>query len=200
MNVKKLSFVPKPTSRARSFLNFPLGKVRLMILLLILVVPIVSANIECGDVFVVNFHYDNGVISYKDKVIKCGYAPDRRIQPEECYTAEMISIDGESLYSFDFCVPLNVNVDSSESGELSGGMVVLNETDFALIFPYYDEAKSITILNPRKYQVLEVPLIEEQFIQKRSFWWVFLLILVVLIGSYIVYKHYKNKQIVTKNL
>ncbi len=173
---------------------------KILLLLLIIAMPIAAANIECGDVFVVNFHYDNGVITYKDKVIKCGYAPDRKIQPDGCYTAELISLDDESLYSFNFCVPLNVNVDSSDSGELSGGMIVLNETDFALIFPYYDQTKSIIIYNSRRYKVAEIPLTEEQFIQQRSWLWIWLLILLFLIAGYMAYRHHRRREEVQKVL
>jgi len=170
-------------------------KARLFVLLLILVVPIVMAEVECSKVFVTNFNYDNGLITYKDRVIKCGYAPDRKIQPEGCYRAEMISMGNDILESFRFCVPLKFNFDLSDPlvKSISGGMLILNSTDFALIFPYYDDAKSIVIYNPRDYEVLMVPLIEEQFIQvKSSFWWIILLV-ALLVVSYMVYRHYRGK-------
>lgn len=185
MNVKKLHF-----------LNFPLGKMKILLLLFILTIPIVIADVECSKVFVVKFNYDNGLITYRDKVIKCGYAPDRRIQPKEGYKVEVISIDNKVLHSFKFEIPLEINFDLSDPivKSLSGGMLILNETDFALIFPYYDKAKSIIIYNPRDYEIVKIPLIEEQFIQKKSFLWLFILIILILTASYIIYKYYKPKQ------
>ena len=171
-------------------------KLRLLLLIFIFLMPVVSAELESSKVFVVNFNYDNGLVTYKDKVIKSGYFPDRKIQPEEGYRAEVISIDNIPLYSFRFNIPLKLNVDVSNpvTKNLSGGIVMLNETDFALIFPYYDEAKSIVVYNPREYQVLTVPLIEEQFfMEEKSFWWVLLLVVVALIAIYAIYKHYKKR-------
>jgi len=174
-------------------------KMKLWLLLFILFLPVVFSAVECSQVFVVNFNYDNGVVSYKDKVIKCGYAPDRNMQPGGCYKAEMLSMDNDELYSFRFCIPLEINVDLVDPiiKSMSGGMVVLNETDFALIFPYYDDAKSIVVYNSRDYEVLQVPLIEEQFIQKKSFWWIILLIilLIVLYLSYRYFERLRNKPI-----
>ena len=123
-----------------------------ILLLLILIMPIVIAEAECSKVVITNFNYDNGIITYKGKVIKCGYAPDRKIQPIGGYTAEILSIGNQPLYSFKFQIPLKFNFDLSDpiTKSLSGGMLILNETDFALIFPYYDNAKSIIIYNPIK--------------------------------------------------
>lgn len=177
-------------------------KTELLVLLCILLIPAAIAEVECSKVFVVKFNYDNGIITYRDRVIKCGYAPDRRIQPEEGYTAEMISVDDEVLYSFKFDVPLDFNFDFSDPivKSLSGGMLILNETDFALIFPYYDKVKSIVIYNSRDYKVATIPLIEERFIQQRSFWWVLVLIVFLLVVGYMVYRYYKTKSRSAKKL
>jgi len=177
-------------------------RIRLLLLLFILLMPVVFAEVECSKVFVVKFNYDNGIITYRDRVIKCGYAPDRRIQPVEGYRAEIICIDNEVGDSFKFEIPLELNFDLSDPivKSLSGGILILNETDFALIFPdCEDGAKSIVIYNPRDYEIVKIPLIEEQFIQKKSFWWLFILIILILTASYIIYKYYKPKR-TTKNL
>ena len=171
--------------------------------MLLILLPIATAEAECNKVVVANFNYNEGVITYKDRVIKCGYAPDRRLQPSEGYTAEVLSTDNRALYSFKFDVPLKINIDFSDPvvKSLSGGMIILNTTDFALILPYDDEAKSIVVYNPRMYEVLSVPLIEEQFVQKKSFLGVLLLILLLVILVYILYRHYKSKgRLPAKNL
>lgn len=168
----------------------------LLFLILLLAIPMALAEVECSKVFVVNFEYDDGVITPKEKALKCGYAPDRIIQPEDGYIAEIISMDDKPLYSFRFKIPLKANVDMSDPllNGLSGGMIILSKTDFALIFPYYDQAKNIVIYNPRKYKAANVPLIEEQFMQKRSTWWILLLILALIIAAYAVYRYYKKRE------
>ncbi len=159
-----------------------------------LILPIVSAEVECNKVLIVDFNYNQGIIDYKDKIIKCGYSPDSIIQPEEGYTAQLISIDNELLYSSKFEIPLKLNVDLSNAAtkSLSGGIVILNETEFALIFPYCDKARSIVLLNPKKYEILTIPLIEYQLIQKRSFWWILGLILILFAFIYRVYRRRKS--------
>src|SRR3989339_408423 len=170
-------------------------KAWLLFLVFVFLAPLVVGEVECSRVYVANFNYDGGIITYKDKVMKCGYFPDRKLQPDEGYEAQIISMNDEVLYSFRFEVPLKVNIDLSDPivKSLSGGILILNETDFALIFPYYDKARSIVIYNPRQYRVLEVPLIEEQFAQGRSFWWILILTLLLIIG-YVAYRHYRNKK------
>lgn len=171
-------------------------KKRLLLLLFIIAIPLVTAEVECNKVLVVKFNYNSGIIAYKDKIIKCGYAPDRKIQPIEGYKAEIISKDNKQLYSFRFEIPLKLNFDLSDPiiKSLSGGLLILNETDFALIFPYYDEAKSIIVYNPRKYEILSIPLIEEQFIQKRNFLWLWILVLALFILICIMYRKIYNKK------
>ncbi len=168
-------------------------KIEITILFIILLIPITFAEVECNKVLIVNFNYDNGVINYKDKITKCGYYPDKPTQPEEGYTAQLLSIDNEVLYSSKFEIPLKLNIDLSTAAKgLSGGLVILNETDFALIFPYYDKARSIVVLNPKKYEILTISLTEEQFIQKKSFWWMLGLILILFGFVYMIYRRRKH--------
>jgi len=176
--------------------------ITITILLAIIIPTVLAEEVECNKVFVVNFNYDNGYVTYKDKVIKCGHSPDRKIQPLNGYRAEIISINNRPLYSFKFDIPLTTNFDMSDPivKSLSGGMVVLNETNFALIFPYYDKAKSIRIYNPREYEVATIPLIEEQFIQKRTTWWLLIVLLLLIIAAYMVYRHYRKAPQPSKNL
>jgi hypothetical protein len=163
-------------------------KSRILILLL-LTVPLVFA--ECDKVFVVNFNYDNGAISYKEKIMKCGYAPDRLIQPSDGYIAEMVSFDDKVLYSFRFDIPIKVNIDSSKDGELSGGIILLNETDFALVFPYYDNVKSIVVYNPRNYEIVRVSLEDELLTQRQSLYWIFAVVGLLLTAGYMIFRHFK---------
>jgi cell division protein FtsL len=170
------------------------NKINLLLLLLILVLPIVIAEVKCSEIFVVNFNYDNGVITPLDKLTKCGFAPDRKLQPADGYKAEVLSVDNKMLHSFKFKIPLDVNFDLSTpiAKTISGGIVILNTTDFALIFPYYDDAKSIIIYDSQDKNVATIPLIEEQFIQKKSVWWVLLLVVLVLIAVYLIYTHFRK--------
>ena len=126
-----------------------------------------------SSVLLVNLHYDRGDITYKDRLVKCGYAPDYRIQPGEGYVAELRGQNNELLYSFNFEVPVKVVAEISDPlfKKISGGIVTLNTTDFVLQFPHFPDAKEVVVLNPRKFKVLGVSLQEEQFVPKRPTWW-----------------------------
>lgn len=173
-------------------------KTKLLLLIILLLIPAVIAEIECSKVYVVKFNYNNGLITYKDKVIKCGYAPDNKIQPEEGYRADIISEDNNLLYSFKFEIPLRISFDLTDPvlKTMSGGMLILNETDFALVFPYYDNAGNIIIYNPREYKILSVPLAEEHFVQAKPLWLFLILLLLMLAVLFLIHihnRHRKNK-------
>jgi len=169
-------------------------KLQLWLALVILLVPVVMAEVECSKVFVAKFNYDNGFVTYKERVIKCGYSPDRRDQPKEGYSAQVMSTDNKVLHSFRFEIPLKMFFDVSDPlvKSISGGMMVLNKTDFALIFPYYDEARVIVVYNSRGYEVVRIPLVEEQFIEKRSVLWFLLLVVLLFAAAYMIYRHYRK--------
>ena len=128
---------------------------KIRIILLVLLIYAVSVYAETNRVLILNVHYDNGVLKIKDKIIKDGFYPDRKLKPINEYTAEIISIGEERLYSTDFEVPIKVYTDSFENGRVRGGIIILNETDFALVLPYFDDAKYINIYDKQGTKLIE---------------------------------------------
>jgi len=109
-----------------------------------------------GNTLLLNLHYDNGNITLLDQKVKYGFYPDRRYQPPFGYKAEIIGIDNSILYDFNFKVPIELYVDGTDSsGNISGGKILLNNTDFALIMPYYKEMKEVRLYNQDEEQVAE---------------------------------------------
>lgn len=170
-----------------------MDKMKLLFIALLLLVPFVAGEVECSKVLVAKFNYDDGRLTYRDKVVKCGYAPDYILQPEDGLKAELVSTDGKVISSFRFRIPLDYYFDLSDPllKTMSGGIQRLNQTDFALIFPYKDDARAIVLYNSRNFVLLDVPLVEERFIQKKSSWWLLLIVLLVII-SLIIYSHHKK--------
>ena len=166
--------------------------------ILLLLPPFATAvhAANSGSVLLVNLHYDRGEITYKDKLVKCGYAPDNRIQPGEGYVAELRGQQDELLYSFTFEVPTKVVAEISDPlfKKISGGIITLNTTDFVLQFPFFPDAKEVVVLNPRKFKVMGVSLQEEQFVPQKQAWWWLLLFLLLVIAAYLVYKHLKKEE------
>lgn len=124
---------------------FMKGKLVLMLVMLIMLAGSVNAF---DKIFVVDFNYNQGDIIVNDKLVKYGHYPDRKIQPTEGHIVEIISDTDELLYSFKFEVPLKIWVDSSDENKLSGGYIILDNVDFALVMPYFDNAAEIRIYEP----------------------------------------------------
>lgn len=138
-------------------------------LLLILAVLLSAAMAKAQqEVVVLGLHYEDGLITVKDKTVQLGYYPDRNVQPELGHRLEVVSFDGEKLYSFRFKLPIDVFTDYSEGDELKGGLIRLNETDFALVIPYFEDAKEVRFYNERNYPVSTVTLAEEQMAPKEA--------------------------------
>ena len=115
-------------------------------LLFIMLVVFGSLAFAAGDkVYILDLKYDKGSITLVNQTIQYGFYPDRIIQPEEGYKCEVIAKDGSLLYSFSFDAPLKENVDVSvpEKEELTGGLIVYDKQNFALVIPYFDDAKEI---------------------------------------------------------
>ncbi|MBI2576419.1 hypothetical protein HYV84_04330 [Candidatus Woesearchaeota archaeon] len=166
----------------------------LLVLAVFFASPALAVN--SSSVLLINLHYDRGEITYKDKLVKCGYAPDYRIQPGEGYVAELRGQKDELLYSFTFEVPTKVVAEISDPlfKKISGGIITLNTTDFVLQFPHFSDAKEVVVLNPRKFKVMGVSLQEEQFVPQRPAWWWLLLLLLLVIAACLVYRHLKKEE------
>lgn len=150
------------------------------ILALLILTLLLDTALAENKVFIVDLNYKDGIITVNDIMIKAGYYPDRRLQPERGYTLELVSED-RVLYSFKFEVPLEIHTDViDEDGEIKGGVIVLNETNFALIVPYYDKASEIRVYDSTNKEVLSkavVPALGERTTLK----WIFGFILISIV-------------------
>lgn len=201
MNMKKQILLKSKISRIPlGFSNFPLGKKIILIMLLIL--PIVFA-LESSKVYIIDLSYKDGELIINDKIVKYGYAPDRKLQPLEGYRAEIASLAGDILYTFKFKIPLDEYVDISDNitQEISGGLIKLSENDFALVLPYYDTAKEVVFYDEENNEVVSVDIEEEkEELEKEkeeyNYWiWILeFLILLVLVVLFIRHKIKEKKE------
>ncbi len=138
----------------------------LIIFLLINMVFVVSA-LE-PKVYVLDIKYDNGMITKENIKVIPGEPPDRRNQPEEGYSLELVSFNGEILHSFKFNFPLQTfGIPSPDWFDEQGnqiyfptpeeaGIINLNETTLNLVFPYFPDGKSINIYSSEEQLLLEI--------------------------------------------
>ena len=167
----------------------------MLALILILMCSFVIA--ETNKVYIVDFKYQDGKVLFNDKVVKYGFSPDRKLETGD-YTGKIISLENRELYNLKFSVPLIefVDISNTTTGELSGGIVRYNETEFAIVLPYFDEAKEIQIFNPQQEKVLVVDVSEvrkEGADYKKDYGWLyFLLALLVIIVILFVFRRRKR--------
>jgi hypothetical protein len=121
-----------------------------MIIALLIITAVYADNM----IMVLDFNYDHGKISLADKIIKPGYVPDRKLTSTQGYKFIEISNDDEILYSFTFEIPNKIFTDATtEHGEIKGNLIILNETSFALVVPYYDNIKEIKIIDEQQKEI-----------------------------------------------
>lgn len=180
-------------------------KMKKIILMILLVVLPIAIALESTKVYIVDLSYRDGKLMVNDEIIiKYGYAPDRILQPLEGYKVEIVSFDNDVLYTFKFDVPLKEYVDISDNvtKQITGGVIKLTETDFALIMPYYDDAKEIIFYDELNNDVASVDIKEEkkekeeEYEEGRNIWiWVFeFFVLLILIVLYVLHKRKEKKE------
>ncbi len=139
---------------------------------------------------ILNLKYQDNTLSLTEKVIKLGYYPDRLIQPKTGHTYEIVATDETILHTFKFIIPTRIFVDVTDpiKDKLSGGIVKLNKTEFALIVPYFKKAKEIRIYDEQTNIVLTIDVKEEQMAAKKGIVWslgIGLMVLLIIIFSII---------------
>ncbi|MFH1641669.1 MAG: hypothetical protein ABIC04_02105 [Nanoarchaeota archaeon] len=129
---------------------------------ILLLFVILAGFVSAEQIVVLNFHYDDGIITFKDRDVRLGYYPDRNYQPENGLRADLVTASGESLYSFRFKIPLTEFTDYESGSELKGVVIQLTETDFSLIIPYFEDAAELNFYNERNYKITTVDISKER--------------------------------------
>ncbi|NQV09519.1 hypothetical protein HQ529_06750, partial [Candidatus Woesearchaeota archaeon] len=121
---------------------------KILFIMLVVLFSTLSYAEETDLVRVMKLYYKDGDVDIIDSILKLGYSPDRNIQPENGYRLEIIALTDETLYEFIFEPPTKIFTDVSDDyGNLSGGIILLDETYFALIIPNFENEKKIKIYN-----------------------------------------------------
>jgi|TARA_B100001971_G_C18221748_1_gene557661 hypothetical protein len=151
----------------------------LFLLFFILLAGMVFA--ESNKVYVVAFRYENGQLFFHDKMVKFGYSPDRNLMSGD-YSGRILSKDGSELYAFKFNVPLERFVDLSDlnTGKISGGVVKVDKTNFAIVLPYFNKAESIKIYDPDYVRIINIDVKEIEGPNYKM--WINISLLVVIVG------------------
>lgn len=125
-----------------------------MLFILLFIITNANALQVPGKIFLLKLSYDNGSLNSIDVLVKDGFAPDRKLQPEQGWTAEVVSFKGDILESFKFQVPNTLFLAPPLEGQQPGGPIVLDKVNFTLMIQYYNDAKSIEVYNETMAKIL----------------------------------------------
>lgn len=132
-------------------------KAKLFALALLLFVASASAaSTVQNKIYFLNMEYDKGAIKLIEVSVISGYAPDRRIQPEDGYRLEVVSFRGASLHSFRFEVPLIMFRAPPRPGEEALPPLILEKTNFTLAVPYFENGREINIYGQNNTKMLSI--------------------------------------------
>lgn len=162
----------------------------------IVIFILVSLVVNGQNIIVLDFEYDNGDITLKDKIIKPGHFPDRKLASREGYKIVEISDKYEVLYSANFEVPLTIFTDATtEYGEIKGNIIKLNKTEFSLVMPYFDNIKEIKIIDKNQNELTSINLSPKLSPSKTTalISSLFILGLICIIFSLLYFKKFKSK-------
>lgn len=163
-------------------------KIISMLLILLFIAPAIA---ESGKVFILNFHYEDNELTFIDKTIKYGHYPDRKIQPQEGHTLNIINRNNIVLYSFRFEIPDKAFTDIIKDNKTMGGVIVLDKTDFSIVVPYFDDVYKINIYNERDRITLSI-IIKEGF-NKNTIYVALIIIIIALITAFVLFRRKKKR-------
>ncbi|MEM4598424.1 MAG: hypothetical protein QW400_01925 [Candidatus Diapherotrites archaeon] len=110
-------------------------------------------------VYVISVHYSKGNFTLKSIVETTAYPQKSEEWSPTTYKAVILDVAGKVLYSHNFYVHTSEIVPPFPPEHTGGGVsgfVEVEETDFALILPYFENASRIDIYNPDGKLVLSV--------------------------------------------
>ena len=120
-------------------------KIYLLIVLIVLLIILANAAIVENDYVLVELKYENGIFSLINKGLEKGSYPNPAHNSGKEYNINLLSDDKSVLYTLDFD-PTLLFTDGTKNNEIYGGIIVLNETNFVLTIPSYEEGEKVEIL------------------------------------------------------
>jgi hypothetical protein len=139
---------------------------KIILLALIVLLAVVPATYAFSNIsYVVKLDFENSKISNSSVILMDGTAPERLMQPDTGYTLRVMSSTDEVLYSFKFTPQTAIMPDAPrEIFDENGTQIAYpnetikqpSKTTLVLVVPYYENAKSIVILDETNIVVLTI--------------------------------------------
>jgi len=158
--------------------------ISIFLVLIILLNSILAEKLD-GRIYVVNMKYDRGNITLSDIFIKYGNYQDRKIQTDDGYNCEVLSIEDDVLYSFKFEIPIKIYVPLDEN-DTNRSIVYLEEANFTLLIPCFDNGKTIIISDPENKEILSIDISKYNSLLKSGINTTYLFIILVAVTVIII--------------
>lgn len=154
-----------------------------------------GSEVFADKIAIFNFHYDHGEISFKEQFIKDGFYPDRKLQGSEGYKCVIFDKEGNNVYSFRFELPIKLYTDSVGDEGIDGNVIILNETDFSFVVPYFSGAESLVCFNPSGYEIMNENFERISLSPPKSKTWLWIVLaLVCIVFAFILIKSRKRPE------
>ncbi|MBS3109175.1 hypothetical protein J4227_01445 [Candidatus Woesearchaeota archaeon] len=174
----------KPFSRAKNVKNAAC----LFIVAIAIIIAASPVQARPETVRIMTFHYqsasDAGAsLVLSSQTTRLGYYPDYRIQPKQGYSLKILGQNDNELFGIKFISPAKIYLHEYNEDEISGGLTILTENDFALTLPTYPDEEKVVILNEEGLQIYsyDVPAKENGQKVARYAVWVLLIAVIFLI-------------------
>lgn len=108
------------------------------------------------NLFYENLFYDNGKIKITDILVGFGFVAQQEGNYKQLYKVKLISSTNEELYSASFNIPIFVHGDEIDpvTGDFKGSVVQLDQVNFSLTVPYFENGKTIYIYDSNNTKIL----------------------------------------------
>jgi hypothetical protein len=138
--------------KTRIMKTYAMRKAAVMALATALLVMLAASGLaKPVSVRILGFHYEEKggekSLSLTDSFTKLGYYPDYKLQPESGFTLKILDGSDAELFSVKFISPARIYYHEYHEDEITGGLLILNETDFAMTIPVLQNESKIVILD-----------------------------------------------------
>lgn len=111
---------------------------------------------DASKIYIVELNYNRGAITLIDVFVKDGYLPDISAQPATGYECRLVSFANETLYDFKFEIPTEISPPPPLENETHEAVIHLENVNFTLILPYFENGNIINIYDPSGVKVSSV--------------------------------------------
>ncbi|MEM4662536.1 MAG: hypothetical protein QXM75_00770 [Candidatus Diapherotrites archaeon] len=173
-------------------------------IVLIFLISLFVSAFAIQKVYLITIHYKKGSLYLKNITEDLGYAQKSEEKSDISYKAVIVDNQGKQLYTHYFYIHTSVMVPPVAPGDtedFAPGYVKLEEFDFSLVLPRFENASRIDIYNPKDILMLSIALtkatpvltITPKTTDQDNFVYILAAIVVVCLTIFLLFWYYRKK-------